>query len=37
MAGAREILILRARLAGKTEAEAEASITLPKLPCTRWT
>ena len=27
----REILILRARLAGKTEAEAEASIPLPKL------
>ena len=32
----REILILRARLAGKTEAEAEASIPLPKLTCTRW-
>ena len=27
----REILILRARLAGKSEAEAEASIALPKL------
>ena len=27
----REILILRARLAGKTEAEAEASVALPKL------
>ena len=27
----REILILRARLAGATEAEAEASVTLPKL------
>ncbi len=27
----REILILRARLAGKTEAEAEASVPLPKL------
>ena len=27
----REISILRARLAGKTEAEAEASVTLPKL------
>jgi NTE family protein len=27
----REILVLRARLAGKTEAEAEASATLPRL------
>jgi NTE family protein len=27
----REILILRARLAGATEAEAEASVPLPKL------
>ena len=27
----REILVLRARLAGKTEAEAEASVPLPKL------
>ena len=27
----REILVLRARLAGKTEAEAEASVALPKL------
>ena len=27
----REIVVLRARLAGKTEAEAEASIPLPKL------
>ncbi len=27
----REILILRARLAGKSEAEAETSVALPKL------
>jgi NTE family protein len=27
----REILVLRARLAGKTEAEADASVALPKL------
>ena len=27
----REILVMRARLAGKTEAEAEASVALPKL------
>jgi NTE family protein len=27
----REILLLRARLAGKTQAEAEASVALPKL------
>jgi NTE family protein len=27
----RELMILRARLAGKTEAEAEASLSMPKL------
>ena len=27
----REMLVLRARLAGETEAEAEASVALPKL------
>ena len=31
MAGGARYLVLRARLAGKTEAEAEAIVALPKL------